>query len=363
MLRESDTVARFSGDEFGVLFSDLDQKGASHIVSIVLNCFSQPFSIAGNELYVSASLGVSIFPCDGETAEKVVQNADAAMNRAKQDGGASYQFYSTEMTSKARECLTLENDLRRALDREEFVLHYQPIVEANTGKICGVETLIRWNSPERGFVPPFLFIPFAEETSLIIDIGAWVMAEACRQVASDWKCIAPDLRLSVNVSTRQFLQSDFLGMMVAVLDRTGMDPARLTLEITESHLMEKVDEMIAIMEQLRQLGIMFSIDDFGTGYSSLSYLKNLPIANLKVDRSFVKNLPDNTDDAVITKTIISMAHSLNQHVIAEGVETKEQLEFLRTHGCNSIQGYYFSKPVSATDMTSLLGTGYLKVDK
>ncbi len=363
VVRESDTVARITGDEFGLLFADLKQPfDITQIITKVLDCFSTPFTIGNHELFVSASLGVSIFPTDGDSIDALMQNADAAMNRAKKDGGNGYQFYSSDMTSRARERLTLENDLRRALERNEFILHYQPIVQANTCKITGVETLVRWLSPERGLVPPFSFIPVAEETSLIVDIGAWVMEESCRQVAQEWKRTAPRLSLSVNVSTRQFLQENFLEMVTGVLERTGMDPRRLTLEITESHLMESIDDMIAIMHQLGKLGIGFSIDDFGTGYSSLSYLTNLPIANLKVDRSFVKDLPDNTNDAIIAKTIISMAHSLGQNVIAEGVETREQLEFLRTHACDSIQGYYFSKPLPANEITPLLEGEFLKID-
>ncbi|MDO8863571.1 EAL domain-containing protein [Haliea sp. E1-2-M8] len=358
--RDKDTVARLASDEFGLLCPALEhQVSASQIVSMLLNCFDQPITIAGNELFIKASLGVSVFPSDGAAADIIMQNAYAAMNRAKMNDGSDYQFYSSEMTSKAHERLTLENDLQRALDRNEFVLHYQPIIDAYTCQILGVETLIRWSSPERGLVPPFSFIPIAEETSLIVDIGAWVMEEACHQVASKWKVTAPELRLSVNVSTRQFLQSDFFDMITGVLDRTGMDPSRLALEITESHLMENIDEMIAIMHKLGNLGIVFSIDDFGTGYSSLSYLKNLPIANLKVDRSFVMNLPDNVDDVVIAKTIISLAHNLKQKVIAEGVETREQLEFLRAQSCDFIQGYYVSRPLPADELTPLLEKGYL----
>lgn len=357
-VNEGDTVARMSGDEFGFIFTDMDQEeDPSHIVTRMLSCFNKPFLVADHELFISASLGVTICPTDGDGVDELIQNADAAMYRVKAEGGSGYQFYAANMTLKARERLALENDLRRALERREFLLHYQPIVDAISGKITGVETLVRWLSPERGLVSPVDFIPVAEETLLIIELGAWVMEEACRQITSGWGTIAPELRLAVNVSTRQFLQGNFLAMVTAAIKRSAINPECLTLEITESHLMENVDEMIAIMHQLGELGIRFSIDDFGTGYSSLAYLKNLPIANLKIDRSFVQGLPANANDVAIVKTIISMAHSLNQRVIAEGVETKEQLEFLRANGCDAIQGYYFSKPLPADDLASLLMRG------
>jgi diguanylate cyclase (GGDEF)-like protein len=359
-VRAGDTVARIAGDEFALVFSDLRQvEDIGYLITDIESCFGNPFIVGDNELFINTSLGISVYPIDVDNAEGLMQCADAAMYRAKDEGRSGYHFYSADMTTKANERLTLENDLRRALDKGEFVLHYQPVVDAKTGKITGVEALVRWLSPERGFVPPFSFIPIAEETALIIDIGAWVLEEACRQVASGWGDIGSEMQVAVNVSTRQFLQGDFLGAVIGILERTGIDSKRLTLEITESHLMQDVDEMVAIMHKLGELGIRFAIDDFGTGYSSLAYLKNLPIANLKIDRSFVSSLPDNANDASIVKTIISMAHSLSLRVIAEGVETKEQLEFLKAHDCDDIQGYYFSKPLPPDELAVLIKRGKL----
>jgi diguanylate cyclase (GGDEF)-like protein len=351
-------VARITGDEFGVLLPDFSRiKNTNQILALMKECFNLPFMIAEHEIFINASIGFTFYPGDGNSVEELMQNAGAAMYRAKADGGSSFKFYEPEMTAQARDRLSMENDLRRALERHEFVLHYQPIVNAANGQITGVEALARWISPERGLVSPVNFIPIAEETLLIIDLGAWVLEEACRQLTTGWGGIADTLRLSVNVSTRQFLLGNFYDLVMDIVDRTGIDTTRLTLEITESHLMINIDEMVATMRKLGKLGIRFSIDDFGTGYSSLAYLKNLPIANLKIDRTFIKNLPDNTDDVAIVKTIISMGHALNQRVIAEGVETREQLEFLQANGCNAIQGYYFSRPVPADELAQLLISG------
>lgn len=359
IVNEDCMVARFAGDEFGLIFTGIHQQDrVCHLVARVQDCFSQAFLVSNQELFVSASLGVAIFPVDGANAQVLIRNAEAAMHRAKSDGGNSYQFYSADMTAKASERLGLENDFRRALERQEFLLHYQPIVDAGSSDIIGVETLVRWHSPTRGLVSPATFIPLAEETLLIIKLGAWILTAAFEQHAQGWGDAAHKLRLAVNVSTRQFLQPDFYTMVARAIERSGINPELITLEITESHLMENIDHMITVMRQLAELGVRFSIDDFGTGYSSLAYLKNLPIANLKIDQSFVRGLPDNSDDVAIVKTIISMAHSLGLYVVAEGVETKEQLEFLHAHGCDYVQGYYFSRPVPADDVSLLLENGF-----
>ncbi|HEX6929239.1 MAG TPA: EAL domain-containing protein [Gammaproteobacteria bacterium] len=357
-VREGDTVARIAGDEFGFVLADMrHEEDASYVANKILGSFAAPFTAAGHELFAGASLGIAVFPSDGSRSDELIRNADAAMYRAKESGRNGYQFYSPEMTLKARDRLALENALRHALKKEEFLLHYQPVVDLATDRIIGVEALVRWQNAERGLVSPLDFIPIAEDTSLIVDLGAWVLEEACRQATSGWPDARPDLRLAINVSTRQFLQGDLRAQVESALERTGMDPKRLTLEITESRLMQNVEEMVAVMRALGELGVRFSIDDFGTGYSSLAYLKNLPIANLKIDRSFVMNVPDNADDSTIVRTIVTMAHSLNQRVIAEGVETAQQLEFLRTLGCDAVQGYYFSKPLPAGELHALLGKG------
>lgn len=358
-VREGDTVARLAGDEFAFIFAGISKEdNAGHVIGKIMACFSEPFGIAGHELFSSASVGLSMFPADGRDSDELIRNADAAMYRAKSEGRNTYQFYSADMTVKARERLSIENALRTALKKNEFLLHYQPVVDLQSGTVVGVEALIRWQHPERGLVPPFQFIPIAEESSLIVDLGAWVLEEACRQVAQGWRDVPATMNVAVNVSTKQFLHGDFYATVSDVLGRTGLAPGRLTLEITESHLMHNLSDMIETMKRLGDLGIQFSIDDFGTGYSSLSYLRQLPIANLKVDRSFIMNLPGNTDDASITEAIISMAHSLKQRVIAEGVETVEQLEFLRAHGCDAVQGYYFSKPLPAADLVSVFERGF-----
>jgi len=358
-VRQGDTVARLAGDEFGFVLADMRAENDSSMVAAkILECFQEPFLAAGHELFASASMGIAIYPSDGDDAAELIRNADAAMYRAKEAGRNSYQFYSAEMTNKARNRLATENALRRALEKEEFLLHYQPIIDMPSGRITRMEALVRWNNKERGLVSPAEFIPIAEETSLIVGIGEWVLEEACRQLVSGWHGQhTENLLMAVNISARQFLQTDLVATVTRVIERTGLDPARLDLEITESHLMQNVDETLAVMQQLGEMGVGFSIDDFGTGYSSLSYLKHLPIRNLKIDRSFVSNIPDNADDAAIVKAIISMAHSLNIDVIAEGVETREQLEFLRSYACDAVQGFYFSRPLPADEAGKVLEKG------
>lgn len=358
VVRSSDTVARLAGDEFGFALADMQAQDASLVAAKILECFREPFLAAGHELFANASMGIAIYPSDGKDAAELIRNADAAMYRAKEVGRNGCQFYSVEMTNRARDRLVTENALRRALEKQEFLLHYQPIIDISSGEITRVEALVRWLNQERGLVSPAEFIPIAEETSLIVGIGEWVLEEACRQLASGWQGQrAEKLLMAVNVSARQFLQTDLVATVTKVIERTGLDPARLSLEITESHLMQNVDETLAVMQRLGEIGVGFSIDDFGTGYSSLAYLKHLPIRNLKVDRSFVRNVPDNADEAAIVKAIISMAHSLNIEVIAEGVETREQLEFLRSHDCDAVQGFYFSRPLAAHDLQPLLERG------
>ncbi|MDO8680795.1 MAG: EAL domain-containing protein [Acidobacteriota bacterium] len=360
-VREGDTVARLSGDEFAVILADLRQvSDAARVAQKILDGFAQPFHVAGHELFASASLGITLYPLDGDSAEGLLRNADIAMYRAKESGGNACQFYAADMTSMAHERLALENALRRAIEEKEFLLHYQPMVDFHSGQITGMEALIRWRRPGHGIVPPDEFIPLAEETGLIVHLGEWVLREACRQCQSCGnKAGSAPLRLAVNVSPRQFHQGNFLKTVVRALNDTKFDPHRLDLEITESLLMQNAESVLEVMRELGALGVQFSIDDFGTGYSSLAYLKHLPIGHVKIDRSFVRDIPADANDAAIVTAILAMARSLGIQVIAEGVETKEQLEFLRAKGCDMAQGDYFSRPLPAEEIMPVLKAGKL----
>jgi diguanylate cyclase (GGDEF)-like protein/PAS domain S-box-containing protein len=357
-VREGDTVARLAGDEFTLILADMGHiDHAARVAQKILESFAHPFHIAGHELYTSASLGMTLYPLDDHDVEGLLRNADTAMYRAKERGGDAYEFFSADMTSKAQARLTLENALRRALEREELELHYQPVVDLASGHMKGVEALIRWHHPERGLVPPGEFIPVAEETGLIVSIGDWVLRTAFRQ-CRDYNSVGhPPLRLAVNVSLRQFERGQLIETVTSVLEETGFDPRRLDLEITETALMQNAETAIQVMQELGMLGVQFSVDDFGTGYSSLSYLKHLPIGRVKIDKSFVDELPADSNDAAIVNAIITMAHTLGLKVIAEGVENEAQLTFLRQQGCDAIQGYYFSRPVPVEGLAELLKEG------
>ena len=355
VMREGDTVARLGGDEFTLIFADM-----AHIDDIartarkIMHLFTQPFLVTGRELFITASLGVTVYPLDDNNVSGLLKNADIAMYRAKEQGKNNYQFYAHDMTTRIHARLSLEEQLRRAIEGNEFALHYQPIVSGLDGHVLGVEALLRWKN-DRGQVPPVQFIPVAEETGLIVPIGEWVLRTACAQLAR-WQADGwPRLRMSVNMSVRQFRQQDMVGNVAKVLAATGLDPGCLDLEITESILLEE-QSVINTLHELDAMGVQFSIDDFGTGYSSLSYLKRLPIDTLKIDRSFVQNIPGNADDAAIAQAILAMARSLGIRVVAEGVETAEQLEFLCRHGCDALQGYYFSQPLPAGELGVLLRT-------
>jgi diguanylate cyclase (GGDEF)-like protein/PAS domain S-box-containing protein len=354
-VRSPDSVSRQGGDEFVLLLQEVEKpEDAAVTVRRVLKAISEPHSIDQHELFVSASAGVSMYPDDGLDAETLLKNADTAMYQAKQSGRQCFKFFKTVMNVRAVERQSIEEDLRHALERKEFSLHYQPKIHVGTGIITGIEALLRWTHPTRGNVPPLNFIRIAEDTGLILPIGAWVLKEACRQARAWIDQGLPPATMAVNVSAVQFRDEHFLESIFATLNETGLDPACLELELTESALMEQPELAASILKTLRDNGVVVSVDDFGTGYSSLSYLKKLPLDILKIDQSFVRQLSENPDDAAIAIAIISMGQSLNLRIIAEGVETAEDLEFLRMHGCDEAQGYYFSRPVPAEQFAHLL---------
>ena len=354
-LRESDTIARQGGDEFVILIEEIGSP--QYFVAVaekILAALAKPFVLNGVEYHLGASIGISTYPGDCEDAESLLKNADIAMYRAKELGRNNFQFHSAQMNSHSMERLKLESSLRRAVERNQLVLHYQPKVDTLSGKINGVEALLRWQHPERGLVPPFEFISIAEETGLILPIGEWVLRTACERLRSWIAEGYPSIRMAVNISPRQFTNPGLSNEVARALMDTNLDPGLLELEITESMVMHNAEQAVSLLKQFKSMGICLSIDDFGTGYSSLSHLKRFPIDSLKIDRSFVKDIPGDADDSAITRAIVAMAQSLKLKTIAEGVETKEQFEFLKLHGCDEIQGYLFSKPVEESALLVLL---------
>jgi EAL domain-containing protein (putative c-di-GMP-specific phosphodiesterase class I) len=324
----------------------------SEIAQKVLAAFRSPFNCDGHELYVTASLGIALYADDGDNPEALVKNAGAALSRVKEHGGNGHRFYAADMNAKALQRLALENSLRRALEREEFRLYYQPQVDILSSQILAVEALIRWQHPELGFVSPGDFIPLAESNGLIVPIGEWTLRQACAQ-AQRWHQEGLLLRMSVNLSARQFEQTDLLEMIGRVLRETGFDPRYLEFEITESAVMKNADRAIEIMGRLKEMQIQIAIDDFGSGYSSLSYLKRFPIDRLKIDQSFVREAPTDPTDAAIIMAIVALSQNLRLRVIAEGVETDEQLRLLRLLRCDEFQGYLFSKPAPPEELKKL----------
>jgi diguanylate cyclase (GGDEF)-like protein/PAS domain S-box-containing protein len=350
-----DTVARVGGDEFLIMLSGVEDVAAAAIAADrVMRMMSVEFAIEGHSLATTCSIGISIFPEHGSDGETLIKNADAAMHSAKEEGRNLVRFFSKEMNDEAAERLTLQSGLRAALDRNEFFLAYQPQMEISTGRITGIEALVRWKHPELGFVPPDRFIPIAEDNGMILHIGEWVLRTACAQLKAWHDNGLLAVPVAVNVSAVQFRQENFCALIRNVLQETGLAPQYLELELTESLLLSNVDMILSVLQELREIGLKLSIDDFGTGYSSLSYLKNFRVNKLKIDRSFIRDLATDCDDAAITAAIISIAKSLNLKVIAEGVEAEGQLEFLRNHQCDEIQGYYFSRPLSADAMAERL---------
>ena len=354
-MRQGDTVARFSGDEFVLIVNDLqDVEDARLIAQKVLQAFVDPFEVAGYEMFVSTSIGISIYPSDNEDEHSLLKNADAAMYRAKESGRNNFQFYTREMNARAMYRMNLENSLRHALERQEFRLHYQPKACLRTGRITGVEALLRWERPHHGLLAPADFVSLLEDTGLIVPVGDWVLGEACRQLG-EWRRLGHNpVPIAINISARQFTSRNLGETIKRLLDEHQTDPRHIELELTESLLMVDTEQAVRTLEYLKALGLRLSIDDFGTGYSSLSYLKRFPIDALKIDRSFIDEVTTDAGDATITRAVIGMAHNLGLKVVAEGVEAQEQIEFLSANGCDEAQGYYLARPQIASEISKLL---------
>lgn len=369
LLRESDTVsrigghislisdsfARIGGDEFLFIIPSLSHfENATVIVERMLNSFKEPFFIDGNELHITTSIGIALYPDDGETIEALLKNSDTAMYRAKEQGKNNYQFYSPSMNAESLERMKLANSLHHALERDELNIYYQPLIDINTGQIVGIESLLRWHHPELGAISPEKFIPIAEEAALIVPIGEMVLRKACTQMKV-WEATGfKPLSLSVNLSVLQIKDRNFIDKVSAILEETGFEPERLELEITESTILQNIDVIIDNLYTLKEMKVNIAIDDFGTGYSSLTSLKKLPISTLKIDQSFIQNITSNEDDATIVSIMIAMAHKLNIKVVAEGVETEEQLSLLKQFQCHEVQGYLVGHPLSAEELTKLI---------
>ncbi|HUS12967.1 MAG TPA: EAL domain-containing protein, partial [Pyrinomonadaceae bacterium] len=355
LVRKEDTVSRLGGDEFVILLREIfSAENAAAVAGKILAGLNQVFRIHTHELIVTPSIGVSLFPIHGRTAQALLNSADAAMYSAKKQGRNNVQVFSSDMKTAFPERLKLETDLRRALERREFELHYQPMVDVKSGRILGMEALLRWNHPQKGLVPPAEFIPLAEETGLIVPIGRWVIEEACRQSKAWQNKGLGKLRVSVNISAVQFKQKDLLDTVAGALSQSGLAPQYLEVEITESTVMQNASEAALTLEQLSRSGVLISIDDFGTGYSSLSYLKSFPINTLKIDRTFIREISEDRQDVAIVRAIIGLAHNLRLKVVAEGVETQQQLDLLRYLETDEYQGYYCSRPLPAAEFARLM---------
>ena len=357
-LREVDTVARFSGDEFVLVLGEQDnERLISSQMQRIVEVFSRPFSLGERDLFVTASIGVAFYPQDGTKVETLLVNAETAMYRAKDLGRNTFQFYTAEMNALVNERLTMESWLRRARERGELLLHYQPKVDLRSNRVTGAEALIRWRHPKLGMVSPAKFIPLAEQTGLIVPIGEWVLRTACAQNRAWQEAGLAPITIAVNISARQFREKGLVNSVAEVLKETGLEPQFLELEVTEGVIMHDAQEVVAVLQKLKSMGVMLSIDDFGTGYSSLSYLKRFPVDRLKIDQSFIKDVTTDPENAAIAQAVITLGHSLNLKVTAEGVETREQLQFLREHQCDEKQGYLFSKPLPAEEFGRLLQEG------
>jgi diguanylate cyclase (GGDEF)-like protein/PAS domain S-box-containing protein len=357
-VRGSDTVSRQGGDEFVILLSEMEQSEDAAISALrLLQAVAEAHTIDHHDLHVTTSIGLSVYPDDGLDAETLIKNADTAMYQAKENGRQSYQFFKPAMNVRAVERQSIEENLRRALERSEFTLHYQPKVNLKSGAITGAEALIRWTHSTRGPVSPGQFIPIAEDCGLILPIGQWVLREACRQAREWFDAGLPLGTMAVNISSMEFREDNFLENIFAILRETGLDPGSLELELTESVLMKRAESAASVLQALRASGVQIAVDDFGTGYSSLSYLRKFPIDALKIDQSFVRQITSAPDDTTIVTAVISMGRSLNLRVVAEGVETLEELAFLQAHECSEAQGYFFSRPVLPERFAKLLRHG------
>jgi diguanylate cyclase (GGDEF)-like protein len=358
-IREGDTLSYCGGDEFGFLFTQLETANtALEITRRIQSTLQGAFCVDSHDIYLTPSMGVVVSPMNGSDADTLMKNASAALVQAKERGGNGHEFYTAGMNAKAVNRLSLESNLRRALDRDEFIIHYQPKIDINGWRIAGAEALVRWQHPEKGLVPPSEFIPLAEETGLIVPIDDWVLRTAFTQLKRWLHPQSQPFCLSTNVSARQFQHPDFFKSTTSIVQQVGLDPCHLELELTESCIMTRPEAAIRALKDLKDIGITISVDDFGTGFSSLGYLKRLPIDILKIDKSFVNDVTTDPDDAALVMAIITLAHNLKLKVVAEGVETEEQLRFLRLLRCDQIQGYFFSKPVSSEAFTTMLAQDY-----
>ncbi|MBU0966968.1 MAG: EAL domain-containing protein [Proteobacteria bacterium] len=352
------TLSRLGGDEFTILLTRLaEEEQAGRVAQRILDLLSQPNRIADQEVYISGSIGITLYPSDGEDVDILLRNADVAMYHAKESGRNSFQYFSEQMNQRTMEKLSIETDLKKALERNELLLYYQPQIDLQTGKLAGVEALVRWLHPRLGMVPPSMFIPIAEETGLIVDIGQWVLVEACRQAVQWQKAGFVPVRMGVNISSLQFKQQSLATLVGQVLQKTGLAAGCLELELTESAIMQNVSLVNDTLIDLKKIGVNLSVDDFGTGYSSMSYLKRFPLDTLKIDRSFVMDITTDANDAAIIKAIIALAKSLGLKTIAEGVETGEQLAFLQEQGCDEIQGFFISRPLPSREAEHYLIDG------
>ncbi|WP_435626238.1 EAL domain-containing protein [Candidatus Ferrigenium straubiae] len=359
-VREVDTVARMGGDEFVVILDSMAETDSiMPVAKKILYSLSQPYEVEGHSIRATPSIGISVYPDDGTDHESLIMSADSAMYHAKENGRNDFRFFTPDMKTRVEEKLFIESDLRKGLELDQFVLHYQPQVDIKTGHIVGAEALVRWNHPVAGLISPAKFIPIAEESGLIIPLGEWILNEACRQNLAWQNAGLPPVSIAINLSAVQFRQQNLCRLINDTLNNTGLAPHYLELELTEGLVMSNTESAVATLNCFKEMGVRISIDDFGTGYSSLSYLKHFPIDYLKIDQSFVRDITTNPDDAAITTAIINMAQGLNLRTIAEGVETAEQLTFLRLHSCDVVQGYYFSKPVPAAEFAEILRMSYL----
>ena len=360
-LRDADTVSRLGGDEFALILADLTHcQDAAKVAGEIIDAFNEPWRLHnGAEVSIGASIGISLFPENGQNPEELLQQADVAMYQAKNEGRGKFKYFSEDMTQAARARIGLETRLRRAMASDKLCVHYQPQIDMASGRMVGAEALVRWQDPDEGLIPPGRFIPLAEQTGLIVAIGKWVLREVCRQGRQWLDAGLPPLNLAVNLSPHQLRHSDMGATLAQILDETGFPPERLELELTESALMERGLESARILDELRALGVRMALDDFGTGYSSLAYLKRFPLDVLKIDKSFIDDIPFHQDDMDIASAIIAMGHILRLKVTAEGVETVEQFEFLQAQGCDSYQGYFNSHPMPAEAFAALLQRGSL----